>query len=421
MTSTLVTIPRHHHRPVTPDIFDAILDAVRTEVLGRDAEIRAVMLALIARQHVFALSRPGEAKTMMTDRILVRIAGARRFSCQLDPFSGDDTLFGNWSVKSLAEDDEYRRSAKNNAIQFCDVAEVDEIARGSAATIASLLRIANERQYMDAGEWVTADLSTILCSANSLPWVGAGADRDKAADLAAFWDRVAIRLWMPPTTDLDVMRAILDLPTPDPQPRQVLDWNDVTAAQQAAAELPVSPEARTGLISLVRDLAAKGIAIPSPRRLKVMETIAKANAWLCGARQVGVEHLDVLTMVFPHDPDEQAVVDEVVFKLAAPNRSSILTEMGKAAEALIEFNTADANSNDRERARGMSDAYTKVKRCAMTLADLDRNASAGDRPYIDKVWPTLTQMHERFVSMIQPGGDVGDFRQLALDGKLVLR
>lgn len=404
---------------VTPDVFDDIVEAVNLEVLGRRAEIRAIMLALIARQHVFTLSRPGEAKTMMIERILARIDGATIFSVQLDAFSGDDALFGNWSVKELAENDVYRRSRQNDAIQWSQVADIEEIARASAATLSSLLRVLNERQYRDAGRWVDADLSTMLSTANSLPWVGVGADKDKAANLAALWDRIAVRLWMDPTTDLDVLAAILELPSPDPKPRKVLAWSDVQAAQGAAAALPVSPAARNALIGLVRDLSAKGITIPSPRRLKVMETMAKANAWLCGAREVRVEHLEVLTVCFPHDPDEQAIVDEVVFALAAPNRSAILTNGKKAAEALTQYNEANNQADDRVRGGALADAYIVTKRTAIELADLERKASPGDMPYINRIWPALTSVHDRFVRIL--GDEPGDFRRLALDGKITMR
>lgn len=416
----MTAIDTHPARIVTPDVFDDIIDAVNAEVLGRTAEIRAIMLALIARQHVFTLSRPGEAKTMMQDRILLRISGARRFSAQLDAYSDDGALFGPWSIKELAENDVYRRSKESDAIQWSEVADIDEIARAGAATLDSMLRILNEGEYRDAGRWVKGNLSTMVSSANSLPWIGAGQDRDKAERLAALWDRIAFRLWMDPTTDLDVLRAILDLPTPDPAPPQVLAWDDVKAAQTAARALPVEPATRDALIGLVRDLNAKGIAIPSPRRLMVMETIAKANAWLCGASRVRVEHLEALTMVIPHDPEQQPVVDEVVFKLAAPNRSDILKQGRKAAEALTEYNAANKLPNDRERASGLADAYTKAKATAIALATLERKATPGDMPYVDRVWPALTSMHDRFVEILTPGGETGDFRQLALEGKVHL-
>lgn len=415
----VVAIPRHPGIDVAADVFDAIIAAVNAEVLGRSAEVHALMVALVARQNVFALSRPGEAKTMMIGRTLVRIDGARRFSCQLDAFSGDDTMFGNWSVKELAENDVYRRSAKNNAIQHAHVAEVDEVARASAATLSSLLRITNEGEYMDAGDWVKADLSSMFSSANSLPWIGAGANKEKAENLAAFWDRIAIRLWMPPTTDLEVLRAILDLPAPDPEPVPLLAWAEVEAAQQAAAALPVPAATRDALIGLVRDLSKRGIAVPSPRRLKVMETVAKANAWLRGADHVGIEHLDILTTVFPHTPDDQDTVDEVVYKLAAPQRSKILDLGKKASEHLVAFNEADKNPNDKDRANGMSEAYTQTKRTAVALAAAERAATPGDMPFIDRVWPALTSIHER--TMRSLNADPGDFRQLGLDGKITVR
>lgn len=404
--------------PVTPAIFDHLATAVSGEILGRPREIHAIMVAILARQHVFALSRPGEAKTLLLERLLSRIEGAVRFSTQLDAFAGDDALFGNISVKRLVEDDVRARSADNLAIQHAHLADIDELARASAATIASLLRIMAERQYQEAGRWKTAPLSTLLASSNSLPWAAGGHDKDRAADLAAIWDRFAIRLWWPPTTDLGIMRRIIDLPAPDPKPKQVLTWDEVVISQSEAAALHVPDDVKDTLITMTRKLATEGIEVPSPRRMNMMLSLARADAWLAGATQVDVGNLAVLTHSFPHDPDQQAIVDKVVLAVAAPLREEIAAVVADIAERATEYRKAGDEANDRARNTRYMEVIGKLKRSAMKLADLERRASGVDREDIDAAWPAIQSLYDTFTSEVLGSTRTLDVRDEALHGRL---
>lgn len=404
-----------------PAIFDHILTEVNNEVLGRSRELRAFAVALLAKEHVFVLSRPGEAKTLMIDRFTSRIAGIHRFSTQLDAFAGDDALFGPWSVKRLMEDDVRARSAANDGIQYAHVAEIDELPRASGSTLSTLLRITNERQYLDAGRWVTAQLCTMIASANSLPWADAD-DQDRAADLAALWDRIGIRLWMPPTTDLALLRRIVEAPPLDPNPRQVLNWADVEAGQQAVAAMAVQPDALDAFFGMIRKLHKDhGLPVPSPRRTKLMLKLAAANAWLAGASTVDVAHLDILTTALPHTPDDQDAVDQVVLAVAAPNREQIRKEAVKAAALVVDYAKAVDIVEDAARTEAYVQAYTRAQKCALALTRLEQGATPADLDDINAVWPALQEVHARFTTERLNQTTVTDFRAEARAGRINVR
>lgn len=392
MTSTTVdptTKSAMHTGAADPKMFQDLRSDLQPWFINRDAELDLVMLALVARSHLFLLSSPGTAKSMLVTEVTKRITNAHAFLCMFDRFADDSLVFGPQSLQGLREGK--RRRETEGYLPDAEIFFADEIWKASSALVNTLLQALNERLFFDDGELKSIPLHTMFCASNELPQQDHG-------ELQAIYDRVGLRRVVPALTDPTDMLALLDLPAPPEHPDPVLDWTVVLDAHAQAMALPIADGVQQSFIDIVSRCATDGVPIPSGRRQREAMRLVRATAWLAGADEATEEHLEFLTDFLWEHPDQRPDVARVVLGVVSPlgaEAADLSDDVAGLITLLNEVLAMDPDSD--ERTLGAAELSKKVGRAANKAAILEAKASGRARVEVDKTIGHIYSTHRRMM------------------------
>ena len=220
---------------VDTEALDAAVNSVQTleaslnsAFFERRAEIRSLIIALVARQHVLLLGPPGIGKSALTNALTAALGGDA-FSTLFTKFTTPEEVFGPISLKGL-ENDVYRR-VTNGFLPSCDVAFLDEIFKANSAILNSLLTVINERLFNDNGHRVPIPLQIVVGASNELPEEGEG--------LEALFDRFTLRHWVTGIKDENNFEALLNM-TGEPLVAATLSNEDLETLRAGAQTVDIS-------------------------------------------------------------------------------------------------------------------------------------------------------------------------------------
>ncbi|MDD2867352.1 MoxR family ATPase [Neomegalonema sp.] len=266
----------------------------RTELLrrlvGREALIDRLLIALLAGGHLLVEGAPGLAKTRAV-KLFAETLSTRFARIQATPDLLPSDLTGADVLRPQTGSFEFSEGPL-----FNNVVLVDEINRAPPKVQSALLEAMAEGQITHGG--VTRRLAPpFLVAATQNPLEHEGVYPLPEAQLDRFLFYVTLEM-----PDALEERAILDLALEErlgeaekPKARALIDLDAVLTAKQAAAEVHVSPAVRDFIVRLVaatRGVGAAGeaaadIAHPaSPRGSLGLAAAAQARAWLLGRDHV---------------------------------------------------------------------------------------------------------------------------------------
>ncbi|MFV0462211.1 MAG: AAA family ATPase [Nostocoides sp.] len=284
-----MTVPPHSPTQPPPPMelqerARAALLAVRNEVakavVGQDAAVTGLLIALITRGHVLLEGVPGVAKTLLVRSLAAALdVQTRRVQFTPDLMPGD--LTGSLIFDSAASDFTFRPGPV-----FTNLLLADEINRTPPKTQSALLEAMEERQVSVDGQ--PRDLpDPFLVAATSNPIEFEGTYRLPEAQL----DRFLLKLVMPlPPREEEVevltrrARGFDPRALADAGLRPVAQVADVRAASAAVESVEIDPD----VIGYVVDIARATRVTPSlllgvsPRGAAALMTTARAWAWLNG-------------------------------------------------------------------------------------------------------------------------------------------
>ncbi|EIE24598.1 hypothetical protein COCSUDRAFT_40953 [Coccomyxa subellipsoidea C-169] len=159
----------------------ATVQALKEGLLEREMEVRLLLLAALAGEHLLLLGPPGTAKSELARR-MARLTGGTYFERLLTRFSVPEELFGPLSMKGL-EDDEYVRQI-DGYLPTSEVAFIDEIFKANSAILNALLTLLNERLFDNGNQRLRVPLLCLVGASNELP---------ESEELDALYDRFLIR------------------------------------------------------------------------------------------------------------------------------------------------------------------------------------------------------------------------------------
>jgi MoxR-like ATPase len=279
--------------------------AISAALIERDAEITAILLGLVAREHVLLVGPPGVAKSHLCRSVAAGISGIKYCERLLAPTTPPEMVFGPISLSAL-RDDRYEHVG-DGTITDCHFALLDEFFRGSDAILDTLLHVLGpERQALIGTQQVRVPLLCAVGATNSWP---------DSQHQAAALDRWLIRRTVKPVSPQGRERLLYDeLPAVAP----AVSLAELDAAHASAMALPISDAAKGTLANIFGELHAAGIR-PSDRRSRKSLAVARAAAYLDGATQVESQHLECLGDVLWDDPAEQPQkCAEIVSKISNP-------------------------------------------------------------------------------------------------------
>lgn len=274
------------------------LAQVRTEigkaVVGQDAAVTGLIIALLARGHVLLEGVPGVAKTLLVRTLSHALSlETKRVQFTPDLMPGDVT--GSLVYDAKVGDFEFRAGPV-----FTNILLADEINRTPPKTQSALLEAMEERQVsVDGLSLPLPEPFIVAATMNPIEYEGTYTLPE--AQLDRFLLKLVLDL---PERDIEV--EVLRRHAAGFNPRDlagagvtpVLDAAQLAEAQAAAASVGVSDD----VLAYVVDLARATRQSPSlrlgasPRGSTALLACAKAWAWLSGYDSITPDHVQAMLL-----------------------------------------------------------------------------------------------------------------------------
>ncbi|MFJ7202743.1 AAA family ATPase [Streptomyces sp. NPDC098789] len=276
----------------------ASLEALRTEigkaVVGQDAAVTGLVVALLCRGHVLLEGVPGVAKTLLVRALAASLdIGTKRVQFTPDLMPSDIT-------GSLVYDARSAEFSFQEGPVFTNLLLADEINRTPPKTQASLLEAMEERQVtVDGTPRPLPDPFLVAATQNPVEYEGTYPLPE------AQLDRFLLKLTVPlpsRTDEIDVLARHAagfdprDLDAAGVRP--VAGPADLEAARRAVAATTVSPEITGYVVDIcraTRESPSLTLGV-SPRGATALLSTARAWAWLTGRDYVTPDDVKALAL-----------------------------------------------------------------------------------------------------------------------------
>lgn len=360
---------------ISADVAAKFVEVRRDLNLGmieREAEIDAVLTALVAGESVLLVGPPGVGKSMLGDAVCDWLRGAK-YEVLLNKFTTPEEVSGPIDIAGLKAG-KYERIIAGK-LPTAEIAFLDEIFKASSAILNTLLKILNERKFVNGDTIVECPLQ--LCIAASNEWPG---EQDGKAELGALFDRFLIRRTVQPVQDPRNLERLLWDPHLGVTLSNHITRVEIETAREAARDLEYTPEAKQAFEQIISQLRSEGVC-PGDRRLRKATNIARAFAYICGAEEVVPDHLEILADVLWEDPVEQPkTCRQVIGKIANPSGLVVNQLLAECQQVIRECNVSDMTAAAAaskklaeigKKARGLSDAKTKGSRAERAVSYIE--------------------------------------------------
>jgi MoxR-like ATPase len=276
------------------DAFSKVRTEVGKAVVGQDAAVTGLMIALLAGGHVLLEGVPGVAKTLLVRTLSHTLKlETKRVQFTPDLMPGDVT--GSLVYDSKAGEFEFRPGPV-----FTNILLADEINRTPPKTQSALLEAMEERQVSVDGETRKLPVPFMVCATmNPIEYEGTYTLPE------AQLDRFLLKL----TLDLPERHSeieVLKRHAAGFNPRDldaagvtaVLDASQLAEAQAATAKVGATPD----VIGYAVDLARATRQSPSvklgvsPRGTTALLAASKAWAWLNGIDSITPDHVQAMAL-----------------------------------------------------------------------------------------------------------------------------
>lgn len=286
--------PAHGFRPSTElrDTLGALRAEVGKAVVGQDAAVTGLVIALLCRGHVLLEGVPGVAKTLLVRTLSTALAlDTKRVQFTPDLMPGDVT-------GSLVYDARTAQFSFREGPVFTNLLLADEINRTPPKTQASLLEAMEERQVsVDGTPRPLPDPFLVIATQNPVEYEGTYPLPE------AQLDRFLLKLTLPlPERDHEIevlRRHALGF---DPRDlagagvRAVTDAEQLARARAEVAQVQVAPEVLGYAVDVCRATRrSPSLSLGvSPRGATALLTTARAWAWLSGRGYVTPDDVKAL-------------------------------------------------------------------------------------------------------------------------------
>ncbi|WP_406286176.1 AAA family ATPase [Embleya sp. NBC_00896] len=274
------------------DALEALRGEIGKAVVGQDAAVTGLVIALLCRGHVLLEGVPGVAKTLMV-RALARGLDLTTTRVQFTPDLMPGDVTGSMVYDARTAEFSFREGPV-----FTNLLLADEINRTPPKTQASLLEAMEERQVsIDGTTRPLPDPFMVAATQNPIEYEGTYPLPE------AQLDRFLLKLTLPlPERDDEIVVLRRHAEGFDPRDlaaagvRPVAGAADLEAGRRAVATLRVDPDVLAYVVDVCRATRtspslAMGV---SPRGATALLAAARAWAWLAGRDYVTPDDVKAL-------------------------------------------------------------------------------------------------------------------------------
>jgi MoxR-like ATPase len=286
----------------------SIINELKSKFYERERIIEACWAALLSKHHLLQLGPPGTAKSQLTTAICGSINGAQYFERLLTRFSPPEELFGPISLKGM-ENDQYRRIITRK-LPEAHIAFVDEIFKGNAAILNSMLTAINERAFDNDVDRIDIPLISVFGASNELP---------EEEELLALYDRFILRFYVPYIQDGSKWEALVACGLNGGKIKidTTITLDELYQAQAEVKQVT----AADGVIPTMRDikmsLEQEGLVASDRRWLQTM-SVLQAWAWIHDRDEIEVQDLELLCDMLWKDPNERSTLVSKILSVTNP-------------------------------------------------------------------------------------------------------
>lgn len=314
----------------------AITESIRTKVLSiineqttahkeRDELVRGMWTAILAKQHLLMLSKPGAGKSHLGRELGERIRradGSRSafYETELDESTTPDQLCGVTDVPAMIEKGVSRRNTVGTLVE-AEFALMDEFFNGPLPTLHHIMPLMNEGIYKNGErEPIKVPRRTYLLATNKT---------NTENDFAAVWDRVHWRFEVDYVEDRDARRDLIRdslrrrLTSSEAPTLTTITLEELDQAHDEAMQLEITDKVNDAFFDLLDELKRSGVEVSTRREVDITAAVL-ANAWLNGHEKVKIGDLSVLRHMCWSRREDIKTVKAIVLSATNPGEKRAL-------------------------------------------------------------------------------------------------
>ena len=358
-----------------------IQQCLNRKFYDREAEIEALMTALLSRQHILFIGPAGTGKSALSSMLGEIVEGSMYFQHLLTPFSTPEELFGVLSLKDL-EQGIYKRNIER-MLPEAHFAFIDEIFKANSAILNSLLTLINERIFYNNGVPVAAPLMTLVGSSNEYIEEGEG--------LEALFDRFLLRYEVDYIREENSFISMLKNDQEIQVPKLTL--SELFQHQECVKEIGISDTIYKALAKVRIKLRDEGIR-PSDRRFKQSLSLLRAKAYLDGRAHVNRTDLVVLKHVLWENVEQKEKTAEILHEIAHDTVEAFMNRVVPEFESLL-LNAQNTLISRTPGSRAkLSELLMQGKTLFLEVQSMHRQA-----PNREELTSLKNDMHKRLLQM----------------------
>lgn len=313
---------------------DEIKKALNDKFYEREAEVEAILIAILSRQHILMIGPSGTAKSALAVELSEMIQGATYFQWLLTRFSTPEEIFGPLSLKDL-EQGVYKRNTASKMPE-ANLVFLDEVFKANSAILNSLLTIINERIFYNDGSPIQVPLMSVVGASNEYP--------DEGEGLEALFDRFLLRFEVDYIVD-DTNFISMMKDTVQPKKMPTMTMEDLKYFQMLTDSVAIGDEVYIALNKIRNELRDEGIQ-PSDRRFKQSLCVLQARALIRKRQAVLEEDIIILENALWETIDQKDTVSIIVRRYAQDTAiralDAIQHEANEVFQSIKQDNSAEA-------------------------------------------------------------------------------